>query len=186
MLINKKKQKRKEMMFEDLFSRRISVRPFGSDTPVGIPQDSGGSPTSQNNVDNDLKRALEVSERTYEREIQVAILSSNTQHHDSGLSYAQLMDLCNRDLTPEDYEMLLRLDESVAKKTVEVDKMANLLETVIEVSTSENCSVCMCPYEPGESVKHLPCGHFFHVDCIVPWLKNHSQTCPLCKSNVNL
>ena len=26
----------------------------------------------------------------------------------------------------------------------------------------------------------MPCKHFFHNDCIIPWL-NRSNTCPLCR-----
>lgn len=38
----------------------------------------------------------------------------------------------------------------------------------------------MDEFELGTGASQLPCEHFFHKDCIVPWL-NRSNTCPLCR-----
>lgn len=32
------------------------------------------------------------------------------------------------------------------------------------------CTVCMDDFQVGDSARQLPCEHFFHEDCIVPWL----------------
>ncbi|KAG2486682.1 hypothetical protein HYH03_014612 [Edaphochlamys debaryana] len=47
----------------------------------------------------------------------------------------------------------------------------------------EMCSICLCEFEDGERIKHLPCKHFYHVPCIDQWL-GRDITCPLCKDNV--
>ena len=47
-------------------------------------------------------------------------------------------------------------------------------------SDKRNCSICLAPYEVGESVRTIPCLHYFHQDCIDPWLKSNSS-CPVCK-----
>ncbi|GMF11792.1 unnamed protein product [Phytophthora lilii] len=38
-------------------------------------------------------------------------------------------------------------------------------------SESETCPICLDDFEDGADVKVLPCQHFFHVDCINPWLE---------------
>eukprot|EP01125_Pyxidicula_operculata_P007561 TRINITY_DN2565_c0_g1_i1.p1 TRINITY_DN2565_c0_g1~~TRINITY_DN2565_c0_g1_i1.p1 ORF type:complete len:265 (-),score=71.29 TRINITY_DN2565_c0_g1_i1:267-1061(-) len=120
----------------------------------------------------------------YERDLQKAINMSRTSKHDSGLTFNQLLELSSRELTPEDYELLLLLDSTVEKKKTSKSALNSLKETTINDPTEELCTVCMCGYEVGEKVKHLPCSHFFHSDCIVPWLKNHSQSCPLCNHKI--
>ncbi|GBG30223.1 E3 ubiquitin-protein ligase RNF181 [Hondaea fermentalgiana] len=45
------------------------------------------------------------------------------------------------------------------------------------------CSICLLEFEQGEPIKQLPCNHFFHGDCIEPWLLKRGD-CPLCKRHI--
>lgn len=91
-----------------------------------------------------------------------------------------LINLQHRELTPEDYDLLLRLDERVAPKTISKDILSSLeTDTVVPESAGELCAVCMDPYEVGQSRKFLPCNHVFHTKCIDMWLENSSQNCPI-------
>ena len=47
-------------------------------------------------------------------------------------------------------------------------------------SDKRNCSICLAPYEVGDNIRTIPCLHYFHQDCIDPWLKSNSS-CPVCK-----
>jgi len=47
-------------------------------------------------------------------------------------------------------------------------------------SDQTKCPVCLNDFIEGDSMKSLPCVHFYHVDCIDSWLLvGHS--CPVCK-----
>jgi hypothetical protein len=91
-----------------------------------------------------------------------------------------LLDLQDRDVTPEDYERLLQLDESVATTALPAERVASLkTDTVSEVHVHDTCGVCMENYVVGETRKILPCGHVFHEGCINTWLTYNSTKCPL-------
>jgi len=91
-------------------------------------------------------------------------------------------------LTPEDYELLLLLDNDIAPKTVESSKVDALPKlcfsqlkekqqtTIISVDT---CTICFMDYEANDEVSNLPCGHVFHHQCITRWLGSHSNRCPV-------
>ncbi|XP_028819063.1 E3 ubiquitin-protein ligase RNF115 isoform X2 [Denticeps clupeoides] len=46
------------------------------------------------------------------------------------------------------------------------------------------CPVCREAYEADECVRQLPCLHYFHSNCIVPWLQLH-DTCPVCRKSLS-
>lgn len=45
------------------------------------------------------------------------------------------------------------------------------------------CTVCQEDFKIGEMVKELPCEHYFHDDCIKPWLQSQN-TCPMCRATI--
>uniref|UniRef100_A0A5K3EX70 RING-type domain-containing protein n=2 Tax=Mesocestoides corti TaxID=53468 RepID=A0A5K3EX70_MESCO len=45
------------------------------------------------------------------------------------------------------------------------------------------CVICLAEFEPGDRVRHLPCRHFFHVQCIDTWLRT-ADNCPTCRGKV--
>lgn len=52
-----------------------------------------------------------------------------------------------------------------------------------ENHTEVKCQVCQFPYEEGDALRRLPCGHCFHVDCIDAWLAV-KDTCALCRKSI--
>ena len=46
-----------------------------------------------------------------------------------------------------------------------------------------NCCICLEEIEIGKETVLLPCGHMFHYDCCITWLKK-SNTCPICRFEI--
>ena len=47
----------------------------------------------------------------------------------------------------------------------------------------DKCLVCYCEYEDGQNIRGLPCGHWFHKECIDRWLQE-KDWCALCKKSI--
>lgn len=52
--------------------------------------------------------------------------------------------------------------------------------TAEKLASDSNCAICKDEFEIDMEVKELPCKHFYHTDCITPWLRIHN-TCPICR-----
>ncbi|GFH56530.1 hypothetical protein CTEN210_13006 [Chaetoceros tenuissimus] len=49
----------------------------------------------------------------------------------------------------------------------------------------KECSICGDEYKSGDKIawsRNEQCFHLFHIECIVPWLMNHSD-CPMCRND---
>jgi len=45
------------------------------------------------------------------------------------------------------------------------------------------CCICLSEIEKGEKTILLPCGHMFHYECCMTWLKKNN-TCPMCRFEI--
>ncbi|KIW53589.1 hypothetical protein PV05_09146 [Exophiala xenobiotica] len=52
------------------------------------------------------------------------------------------------------------------------------------VSTKDDCPVCVETFASSDEVRILSCGHIYHHRCIDPWLLRVSGTCPICRTDL--
>jgi hypothetical protein len=99
----------------------------------------------------------------------------------------EVFDLFSREITPDDYEMLLRLDKDVVKKPVaSADSISGLPVVPFSEAEGGSCAVCLAGFEAGDSIAALPCKHHFHRACITRWLAECRRTCPLCSADCDI
>jgi hypothetical protein len=51
----------------------------------------------------------------------------------------------------------------------------------VEVDGDQTCSICLEGFSATETVKKIPCNHFYHEHCINEWLHSGKDTCPMCR-----
>jgi Ring finger domain len=52
-----------------------------------------------------------------------------------------------------------------------------------EGEEEEQCAVCRIEFEGEDEVKKLPCGHYYHPECVGQWLQQ-KKICPQCSGEV--
>ena len=105
--------------------------------------------------------------------------SGNSVKFDDQAFMNLLIELQNREITPEDYDLLVQLDCSVKPKTLSKDQIDSLRSDTVTSVLDDVCSICIEDYTPGEERQFLPCGHYFHGQCIQTWLSWTSNRCPI-------
>lgn len=56
-------------------------------------------------------------------------------------------------------------------------------EALLRGENNTECTICQDEVKIGETAAFLPCKHWFHDECVVPWLKAHN-TCPICRTPI--
>ena len=142
-----------------------------------------------------VETAIKVSLKTANKKMTKSRQANNEVDHPNALKYElkhddatkggnqmnKIADLQHRDINPEDYELLLMLDDSIAPKTVSTNFLTALRVVIVDEANllGELCAICMDAYQTSDKAKQLPCNHFFHQNCIDNWLSNASPNCPL-------
>ncbi|KAL7613449.1 hypothetical protein Lser_V15G06058 [Lactuca serriola] len=101
----------------------------------------------------------------------------------SGRDFNDLLHV-GREFNENDYEMLLALDDNNHQHGGATHaQISNLPQSTVQVENLQECAVCLEKPTIGETIRHLPCLHGFHKDCIDEWLRRKTS-CPICKSSV--
>jgi hypothetical protein len=102
-----------------------------------------------------------------------------------GLYQDEVIDIMYRDLSPEDFEALSKLDERLPKRNT---AGRNLVDRLPRMPAGEcgvtECGVCLAELTAHTLVVKLPCGHAFHPNCISKWLTQCKNTCPFCTAPI--
>lgn len=105
---------------------------------------------------------------------------------DCGLRQDQVIDLMYRDIKPEDFELLSKLDESLPKRNV---AKRNIVDSLPRVHTHDcsatECGVCLSDWSVDAHAVELPCKHCFHLTCITKWLTQCKNACPICSAPID-
>jgi len=106
--------------------------------------------------------------------------------HPVAPEFARYRLLQYRDLTPDDFDLLRQLDERVPRKgRAPASLVEHLPQQQAHDCGATECAICLCEFQPHDSVTKLPCSHAFCPPCIVTWLTEHRNECPLCLASID-
>ncbi|KAK6802977.1 hypothetical protein RDI58_000761 [Solanum bulbocastanum] len=82
-------------------------------------------------------------------------------------------------------DFFFELFSSTQLRSPTLTSFIDSLPSVKSFESSNNCPICMEEFGINSEASQLPCKHFFHNDCIFPWLINNN-TYPLCRHKLPL
>jgi len=146
-----------------------------------------GKPSVEQNVDIYHDDNSTVNDDDIEAEIP----SAESLGLKDGPMYERLRSIIEgADITPEDYDLLLLLDNNNAKNTMDSNKISEISLVVLDDGDdaaffrsweSSFCDICLESFKElpkGTEVRHLPCNHVFCKKCIDHWFSEVSTKCP--------
>ena len=109
--------------------------------------------------------------------------SSNFRSNFRGNFANQIMNILSLNMA----ELRKKKQNPISEQNLEKLKKFNLTEDYCKKEGDNiekpNCSICLEGIEIGKETVLLPCGHMFHSNCCITWLKK-SNTCPICRFEI--
>ncbi|CAH9082484.1 unnamed protein product [Cuscuta europaea] len=75
--------------------------------------------------------------------------------------------------------------EAAPEPVIAAIPTVKISESHLAADDSAHCTVCLEAFEVGVEVRELRCKHFYHNDCILPWLRS-TNSCPICRRETTL
>ena len=182
-----------------------SYRPAENVPPPEMPRDASPGTNSQDDdrplTDEELAwRLMQEEEQEFQRRM---LALAGVQYPGADLEGADLAQgVDSEDDVPDtdamSYEELTALGEVVGTvatglsqaqiDALPVMKYAQLPSVVLkernaEDNEEEQCAVCRLEFEAEDDVKQLPCGHYYHPECVGQWLQQ-KKVCPQCNREI--
>lgn len=98
--------------------------------------------------------------------------------------------LCHSHYSPWDPEAHLEFEDPPPSTRLDGCKEHEAERTALESSDrrelacDRECVICCDSLAGSEVIARARCGHRFHKDCVLEWLRNH-RTCPLCRQRLD-
>nr|XP_043637958.1 E3 ubiquitin-protein ligase RING1-like [Erigeron canadensis] len=181
----------------DMLHQSVEQLQFHSSSPLRIPDPWSQQQNEQTNEHEDLiwdDSAAQIDDReTLNMDFvsqRNAIQELDEQHWEILLNahnFETNQDL--PDYNQNDYEIVFgHFGETnvsnLGHPPASIIVVQNLLSVVVTNEEVENdnevCAVCKDEIVVGMMAKKLPCAHWYHGDCILPWLEI-TNTCPICR-----
>jgi len=101
---------------------------------------------------------------------------------ESTLPEGLIQNLQNRELSEEDYNTLLLLDQKAIQGSIPLHVINSFPTKKIKYIDKDKytCVICNSTVQMNEIIRKLPCKHNFHQNCIDKWLLHTRSTCPVC------
>lgn len=85
-----------------------------------------------------------------------------------------------REITPEDYQALLLLDDGRRTFPLKMDQFRNLEKRLCNsLEADSSCPICLERFSEATECVVLPCGHVLHFECGQNWLTTYKNECPV-------
>jgi hypothetical protein len=88
---------------------------------------------------------------------------------------------CSCSFGADYWKLPFNTTEDFSEASTEASTTASEIDEKSDGHTMDVCGVCLVDFDHGDELRVLPCGHYFHRECIDHWLLNSSTVCPVDK-----
>jgi hypothetical protein len=168
----------------ELITFRLGISERRGQVREGRPSSLSANPSPDNDVEDDVEDDVEEAPSTNEQFLRKfkfqTVLADKMSNINAASIRAEDLDSTNDDESVIDQGNTD--SNSQSKRTIR-----KVLSTWRRPSQSDSCCICLEAYRPGDTICAATttfCDHVFHEECILAWLQNDHNDCPLCRTDL--
>jgi hypothetical protein len=142
------------------------------------------SPSPNPSPDDDAEEAPSTNEQFLRKFKFQTVLADKMSNINAASIRAEDLDSANDDESVVDQG---NTDSNTDSNSQSKRSLRHMLSTWRRPSKSDSCCICLEAYRPGDTIcaaTTTSCDHVFHEECILAWLQNDHNDCPLCRTDL--